>query len=50
MADVVISEFMDEPTANELLAEYDAIWDPSCGAAQRVAEGSCLRPRAHRAQ
>lgn len=28
MADVVISEFMHEPTANKLLAEYDAFWDP----------------------
>lgn len=28
MADVVISEFMDEPTANKLIAEYDAFWDP----------------------
>ena len=28
MADVVISEFMDESTAAELIAEYDAHWDP----------------------
>lgn len=28
MADVVISEFMYEPTARSLLAEYDALWDP----------------------
>lgn len=28
MADIVISEFMDRPTAEGLLAEYDAHWDP----------------------
>ena len=28
MADVVISEFMDEPTANKLIADYDVVWDP----------------------
>ena len=28
MADVVISEFMDEPTARSVLSAYDAHWDP----------------------
>jgi len=28
MADVLISEFMDRPTAEELIAEYDVHWDP----------------------
>lgn len=28
MADVVISEFMDEATAAKLIAEYDVLWDP----------------------
>lgn len=28
MADVVISEFMDEPTAQGLIDEYDVHWDP----------------------
>ncbi|RMD92938.1 MAG: 3-phosphoglycerate dehydrogenase [Alphaproteobacteria bacterium] len=28
MADVVISEFMHEPTARALVAEFDAHWDP----------------------
>ncbi|MEM9473882.1 MAG: hydroxyacid dehydrogenase [Pseudomonadota bacterium] len=28
MADVVISEFMDEPTARGLISAYDAHWDP----------------------
>lgn len=28
MAEVVISEFMHEPTANKLIAEYGAFWDP----------------------
>ena len=28
MADVVISEFMHEPTANSLIADYDVLWDP----------------------
>ncbi|MCP5087209.1 MAG: hydroxyacid dehydrogenase [Rhodobacteraceae bacterium] len=29
MADVLISEFMDEPTAEGLIAEYDVHWDPN---------------------
>ncbi len=29
MADVVISEFMDEAIANEVLADFDVIYDPS---------------------
>jgi len=28
MADVLISEFMDKPTAEGLIAEYDVHWDP----------------------
>ena len=28
MADVLISEFMDRPTADGLIAEYDVFWDP----------------------
>lgn len=28
MADVLISEFMDRPTAEALIAEYDVHWDP----------------------
>jgi (S)-sulfolactate dehydrogenase len=28
MADVLISEFMDRPTAEALIAEYDTHWDP----------------------
>jgi len=28
MADVVISEFMDEATAHSLMADYDVFWDP----------------------
>ncbi|MEP0234839.1 hydroxyacid dehydrogenase [Roseibium sp.] len=28
MADVVISEFMDRPTADGLISEYDVHWDP----------------------
>ncbi|MEP1209535.1 MAG: hydroxyacid dehydrogenase [Rhizobiaceae bacterium] len=28
MADVLISEFMDRPTAEDLIAEYDVHWDP----------------------
>jgi (S)-sulfolactate dehydrogenase len=28
MTDVLISEFMDRPTAEELIAEYDVHWDP----------------------
>ena len=28
MADVIISEFMDEPTARGLISSYDAHWDP----------------------
>jgi len=28
MADVLISEFMDKPTAQGLIAEYDVHWDP----------------------
>lgn len=28
MADLVISEFMDQPTAEGLVGEYDSIWEP----------------------
>ena len=28
MADLVISEFMDQPTAEGLLGEYDSVWEP----------------------
>jgi len=28
MSDVLISEFMDKPTAEGLMADYDAYWDP----------------------
>ncbi|MGI9366007.1 MAG: hydroxyacid dehydrogenase [Rhizobiaceae bacterium] len=47
MADVVISEFMDRPTAEALIGEYDVYWDPDLwgnrgGLLSRVADARAI--------